>query len=182
MTSIAPPRETMSLKRTRMMETPFLGDMEVESARSMKRRCFQQEPPHEHDLPKYSQRQFEFLDQAKQAEMSRLRSEFEHIMMSKENELNDLRMERERLRHVCTEQAKEAEKIQAENKLLRRAVTIQNQQKEDATQENNVLKQIATQAAEHIKRLEQTNYALRVHLQASTGSNGSANTFSSDVY
>ena len=63
----------MSLKRTRMMETPFLGDMEVDSARSMKRRCFQQEPPHEHDLPKYSQRQFEFLDQAKQAEMSRLR-------------------------------------------------------------------------------------------------------------
>ncbi|OQR89578.1 hypothetical protein ACHHYP_06196 [Achlya hypogyna] len=181
MTSVAPPREPTSLKRTRMIESPFV-DMDVDSSRLMKRRCFQQEPAHEDDLPKYSQRQFEYLDQAKQAEVSRLRAEFEHIMMRKEKELQDMRVEHDRLRQICTDQAKEAEKVQAENKILRRAVAIQNQQKEEATTENGMLKQLAHQAAEHIKRLEQTNYALRVHLQTSTGSNGSANTFSSDVY
>jgi len=33
--------------------------------------------------------------------------------------------------------------------------------------ENHALKQLATQTAEHMKRLEQANYTLRVHLQTS---------------
>ncbi|OQR89490.1 hypothetical protein THRCLA_22681 [Thraustotheca clavata] len=184
MTSVAPPRESVSLKRTRLhsMETAFLGDVDLESTRLMKRRCFQQEPPHEDDMPKYSQRQFEFLEQTKQADMARLRAEFDNFVMRKEKEMHEMRIEYERMRGVCTEQARELEKIQGENKILRRAVAIQNQQKEETSQENAVLKQLAHQAADHIKRLEQTNYALRVHLQTSTGLIGSSDTFSPDVY
>ncbi|EEY58127.1 uncharacterized protein PITG_00742 [Phytophthora infestans T30-4] len=65
-------------------------------------------------------------------------------------------------------QASDAARLQGENKLLKRAVAIQNQQKEEVQNENNALKQLATQAAEHMKRLEQANYTLRVHLQTST--------------
>ncbi|KAF0693889.1 Aste57867_15183 [Aphanomyces stellatus] len=156
--------------------------MNEEAPRLIKRRCFQQELSNEDDLPKYSQRQFEYLDQAKQADMNRLRTECEQILMRKEKDMHEMRVEFERLREMCMVQAKELEKVQGENKILRRAVTIQNQQKEEASQENMVLKQLATQAADHIKRLEQTNYALRVHLHTSTGTPSASGHFSSDVY
>lgn len=70
-------------------------------------------------------------------------------------------------------QEKEAERLQGENRLLKRAITIQNQQKEEAQHENAVLKGLAAQAAEHMKRLEQANYTLRVHLQTSTSASRS---------
>lgn len=90
--------------------------------------------------------------------------------MKRDVEFQRLRQElmamHERLQH----QDKDAERLNGENRLLKRAITIQNQQKEEAQQESNMLKGLATQAAEHIKRLEQANYTLRVHLQTSTSS------------
>ncbi|KAG9415185.1 hypothetical protein AC1031_008622 [Aphanomyces cochlioides] len=72
--SPCPPRE--SLKRGRMVSSPIDGPFPIlneEGARMIKRRCFQQEMTSEDDLPKYSQRQFEYLEQVKQAELNRLR-------------------------------------------------------------------------------------------------------------
>ncbi|RHX98068.1 hypothetical protein DYB37_004009 [Aphanomyces astaci] len=154
-----------------------------DASRMIKRRCFPQVAPSEDDLPKYSQRQFEYMEQAKHADLNRLRTECEQILLRKEKDMQEMRVEFDRLREMCMGQAKEFEKIQAENKILRRAVTIQNQQKEEATQENVALKQLAHQAADHIKRLEQTNYALRVHLHTSSAGGAAASShFSSDVY
>ncbi|KAH9127864.1 hypothetical protein AeMF1_001904 [Aphanomyces euteiches] len=164
--SPCPPRE--SLKRGRMVSSPIDGPFPIlneEGARMIKRRCFQQEMTGEDDLPKYSQRQFEYLEQVKQAELNRLRTECEQIILRKDKDIQNMHAEYDRLREMTMAQAKELEKVHGENKILRRAVAIQNQQKEEATQENTMLKQLTHQAAEHIKRLEQTNYALRVHLQ-----------------
>lgn len=65
----------------------------------------------------------------------------------------------------------EVDKLNAENKILRKAVTIQNGQKEGALREIAHWKNSTEQANLHIKKVEQSNYALRVHLQALETSN-----------
>lgn len=146
------------------------------------------------DVPKYTQRHVEYFEQAKQAEIARIRyarwsyflcegpgpgiycdssrlvcrAEYEQFILKKEGEFQNCRHELLQL-HVSTESKdKDLERLNGENKLLKRAITIQNQQKEECQQENTMLRNLATQAAEHIKRLEQSNYALSVHLQTST--------------
>jgi DNA repair exonuclease SbcCD ATPase subunit len=120
------------------------------------------------DVPKYTQRHVEFFEQAKQAEIARIRAEYEQFIMKKEVEFQSCRRELQQLHEATHAKDKDAERLNSENKLLKRAITIQNQQKEECQQENAVLRNLATQAAEHIKRLEQSNYALSVHLQTST--------------
>jgi small-conductance mechanosensitive channel len=112
----------------------------------------------------------DYFDQVKQAELARLRTEYEQFILKKEQEMNHFKQQIVFLHEKNVAQEKEMEKNLQENKILKRAVTIQNQQKEECQQENIMLKSLAQQAAEHIKRLEQTNYALRVHLQTSTTS------------
>uniref|UniRef100_K3XAW0 Uncharacterized protein n=1 Tax=Globisporangium ultimum (strain ATCC 200006 / CBS 805.95 / DAOM BR144) TaxID=431595 RepID=K3XAW0_GLOUD len=120
------------------------------------------------DVPKYTQRHVEYFEQAKQAEIARIRAEYEQFILKKEVEFQQCRHELAQVHASTQSRDKEIERLQSENKLLKRAITIQNQQKEECQQENAVLRNLATQAAEHIKRLEQSNYALSVHLQTST--------------
>ncbi|KAF1318501.1 hypothetical protein FI667_g13900, partial [Globisporangium splendens] len=120
------------------------------------------------DVAKYTQRHVEYFEQAKQAEIARIRAEYEQFILKKEVEFQQCRHELARVHESTQSKDKEIERLHSENKLLKRAITIQNQQKEECQQENVVLRNLATQAAEHIKRLEQSNYALSVHLQTST--------------
>uniref|UniRef100_M4BUE9 Uncharacterized protein n=1 Tax=Hyaloperonospora arabidopsidis (strain Emoy2) TaxID=559515 RepID=M4BUE9_HYAAE len=122
----------------------------------------------EMDVAKYSQRHVEYFEQVKQAELARVRAEYEHLRMTKDADFQRLGQELQQTQERAALQAQDVARIQAENKLLKRAVAIQNQQKDEVQQENHVLKQLATQAAEHMRRLEQANYTLRVHLQTST--------------
>lgn len=120
------------------------------------------------DAPKYSQRHVDYFEQVKQAEVARIRTEYEQYIMKREAELQRCRQELGAAHERLQQQDREVERLQGENRLLKRAITIQNQQKEEAQHESAVLKGLAAQAAEHIKRLEQANYTLRVHLQTST--------------
>ncbi|KAL3671259.1 hypothetical protein V7S43_003191 [Phytophthora oleae] len=128
----------------------------------------QDEAEAEADVAKYSQRHVEYFEQVKQAEIARIRAEYEQFIMKKDMEFQRLGQELQHTQERVAHQASDMARLQGENKLLKRAVAIQNQQKEEVQQENNALKQLATQAAEHIKKLEQANYTLRVHLQTST--------------
>ncbi|KAG6576374.1 uncharacterized protein IUM83_09024 [Phytophthora cinnamomi] len=122
----------------------------------------------EADVAKYSQRHVEYFEQVKQAEMARIRAEYEQLLLRKEADFQRLGQELQLAQQRAAQQAGDVARLQGENKLLKRAVAIQNQQKEDVARENDALKLLATQAAEHMKRLEQANYTLRVHLQTST--------------
>lgn len=102
--------------------------------------------------------------------------------MKKELELQSCRRELQQALGAAQAKDKDVERLAGENKLLKRAITIQNQQKEECQQENAVLRNLATQAAEHIKRLEQSNYALSVHLQTSTSSAASSHFQPPDVF
>ncbi|CAI5744485.1 unnamed protein product [Peronospora destructor] len=120
------------------------------------------------DVAKYSQRHVEYFEHLKQAEIARLKTEADQLMMKKEVDFQRLGQEFQSIQNQVNHQTNEMARLQGENRLLKHAVAIQNQQKEEVVQENKALKHLATQAAEHMKRLEQANYTLRVHLQAST--------------
>ncbi|CAH0478361.1 unnamed protein product [Peronospora belbahrii] len=123
----------------------------------------------ESDVVKSCQRHVAYFEQnVKQAEIARMKTEYDHFLMKKEVEFQQLGQELQQTQDRMMHQANELMRLQGENKLLKRAVAIQNQQKDEVQQENKTLKQLTTQAAEHIKRLEQANYTLRVHLQTST--------------
>ncbi|ETK92862.1 hypothetical protein F441_03969 [Phytophthora nicotianae CJ01A1] len=130
----------------------------------------QDEATDDADVAKYSQRHVEYFEQVKQAEIARIRAEYEQFIMKKEADFQRLGQELQQTQERVAVQANDVARLQSENKLLKRAVAIQNQQKEEVQNENSALKQLATQAAEHMKRLEQANYTLRVHLQTSTSS------------
>ncbi|CAN0054953.1 unnamed protein product [Ectocarpus sp. 13 AM-2016] len=68
---------------------------------------------------------------------------------------------------------KELERLSAENRILKRAVGIQNTKGKELEGQLHGLQQAAGQAAEYVKRLEQTNYALSVRVQA-MGSSGAS--------
>ncbi|TYZ62450.1 hypothetical protein PybrP1_005571 [[Pythium] brassicae (nom. inval.)] len=134
------------------------------------------------DVPKYTQRHVEFFEQAKLAEIARIRAEYEQHAMKKEMELQSCRRELQQARGAAHATARDLERLAGENKLLKRAITIQSQQKDECQQENAVLRNLATQAAEHIKRLEASNYALSVHLQTSTNAATSSRFQPPDVF
>nr|CCA26138.1 conserved hypothetical protein [Albugo laibachii Nc14] len=140
---------------------------------SCKKRCrtidFRSEPDDDaKSCLKYTQRQVDYFEQVKQEEISRLRTECEQFMLRKEADMQKLKPEVSKWREHALQIEKRSERYQQENKLLKRAITIQAQQKDECQRENQVLKQLTAQAAEHIKRLEQSNYALRIHLEKST--------------
>ncbi|TDH68121.1 hypothetical protein CCR75_005424 [Bremia lactucae] len=120
------------------------------------------------DTAKYSQRHVEYFEQAKQSEIARIKAEYEQFIMKRDAEFQRLGQELEHSQERVAYQANDIVRLQSENKVLKRAVAIQNQQKEEVLSENNALKELATQAAEHMRRLEQANFTLRVHLQTST--------------
>ncbi|DBA01125.1 TPA: hypothetical protein N0F65_001753 [Lagenidium giganteum] len=166
MTSIAAsPAYTESLKKRGRL----IGSDAFELGR--KKRCrvveLGNEAAEEEDVPKYTQRHVDYFEQVKQADIARIRTEYEQYIMKKDVEFQNMRQEMQQLVQRLHAQEKDSERLQGENKILKRAVAIQNQRKEECLQENAVLKQLTSQAAEHIKRLEQSNYALRVHLQTS---------------
>jgi hypothetical protein len=61
--------------------------------------------------------------------------------------------------------AADLERTQAENRILKRAVTIQNTRCKEVEGQLGALQAAAVQAAEYVKRLEQTNYALGMRVQ-----------------
>ncbi|KAE9025881.1 hypothetical protein PR003_g9118 [Phytophthora rubi] len=142
----------------------------------------QDDGPDEADVAKYSQRHVEYFEQVKQAEIARIRAEYEQFILKKEAEFQRLGQELQHTQERVAQQASDVARLQGENKLLKRAVGIQNQQKEEVQHENNALKQLATQAAEHMRRLEQANYTLRVHLQTSTSAGNGHQQQPPDVY
>ncbi|KAI9914537.1 hypothetical protein PsorP6_007847 [Peronosclerospora sorghi] len=120
------------------------------------------------DVAKYSQRHVDYFEQRKAAELARVRSEYDQLLVKKDAQVQQLHHEVHETHARVTHQERELVRLQGENKLLKRAVAIQKQQKDDVERENHALKHLAAQAADHMKRLEQANYTLRVHLQAST--------------
>jgi predicted RNase H-like nuclease (RuvC/YqgF family) len=149
-------------KRSRLTE-PF----ELSRKKRQRRVDGQDEADDDADVVKYSQRHVEYFEQVKQAEIARIRAEYEQFIMKKDVEFQRLGQELGHTQERMAQQANEVNRLQGENRLLKRAVAIQNQQKEEVQNENHALKQLATQTAEHMKRLEQANYTLRVHLQTS---------------
>ncbi|KAL4165289.1 hypothetical protein KRP22_004018 [Phytophthora ramorum] len=142
----------------------------------------QDEAVDETDVAKYSQRHVEYFEQVKQAEIARIRAEYEQFIMKKDAEFQRLGQQLQHTQERVAAQASDVARLHGENKLLKRAVAIQNQQKEEVQHENSALKQLATQAAEHMKRLEQANYTLRVHLQTSTSAGNGHHYQPPDVY
>ncbi|CEG49399.1 uncharacterized protein PHALS_07163 [Plasmopara halstedii] len=134
------------------------------------------------DVAKYSQRHVEYFEQMKLAEMNRIKTEYDQFLMKKDVEIQRLGQELHYTQERIALQDNDMARLQSENRLLKRAVAIQNQQKEEVQNENQALKQLATQAAEHIKRLEQANYTLRVHLQTSTSTTIGHHQQPPDVY
>ena len=100
--------------------------------------------------------------------------------MKKNQEIEMLSRDLYHRKQSETSYKQEMEKLNAENRLLKRAITIQNQKKEEAVHEASALKNLLQQAVDHIKRTEQANYALRVHLQ--TNENVSADSRPPDVF
>lgn len=89
----------------------------------------------------------------------------------KESGFTQAREENVRLRDGLGAYQKEVERLAAENRILKRAVGIQNTKGKEVEGQLQQLQQAAGQAAEYIKRLEQSNYALSVRVQA-MGSSG----------
>ena len=81
--------------------------------------------------------------------------------------------ELEQLRSLSAQRDAELTKVNEENRILKQAVRVQHGQAEKLRGEieqkhrNDIQAFInaGMQAAEHIRRLEQTNYALRAHLE-----------------
>ncbi|GMF21255.1 unnamed protein product [Phytophthora lilii] len=136
----------------------------------------------EADVAKYSQRHVEYFEQVKQAEIARIRAEYEQFILKKDADFQRLGQELQHTQQRVAQQASDVARLQGENKLLKRAIAIQSQQKDEVQSENQALKQLATQAAEHMKRLEQANYTLRVHLQTSTSAGLGHHQQPPDVY
>ncbi|CAM9990906.1 unnamed protein product [Scytosiphon promiscuus] len=84
----------------------------------------------------------------------------------KEGALNMAQEENGRLKEGLGMYQKELERLSAENRILKRAVGIQNTKGKELEGQLHGLQQTAGQAAEYVKRLEQTNYALSVRVQA----------------
>ncbi|CAM9694615.1 unnamed protein product [Ectocarpus fasciculatus] len=115
---------------------------------------------------------------AEDAELAALRREVAALRAhaaEKESGLNMAREENGRLKEGVGMFQKELERLSAENRILKRAVGIQNTKGKELEGQLHGLQQAAGQAAEYVKRLEQTNYALSVRVQAM--GNSGANDF-----
>jgi hypothetical protein len=100
------------------------------------------------DQPQYSARTLE-------AELSKVRAECRAHIAEKEAGMVA----------AAGAVAADLERTQAENRILKRAVTIQNTRCKEVEGQLSSLQAAAMQAAEYVKRLEQTNYALGMRVQ-----------------
>ncbi|CAM9863819.1 unnamed protein product [Discosporangium mesarthrocarpum] len=120
------------------------------------------------EVPTYTHRQFETLAREKDAEIVAARKEMVAMrahLGEKEGELLRVRDENSRLQGGVGVYQKEIERLHGENRILKRGVTIQNTKCKEVEGQLLALQHAALQAAEYIKRLEQTNYALSVRVQ-----------------
>lgn len=124
------------------------------------------------DAPAYSQRQLEFLEQRKDAEAGRLRAEFAEALARKDGEIAGMTAEHVRVLEAFRVLRDEFDKAAGENKILKKAVAIQHDKQKQHDAQMAAFVDAAAKAAEHIKRIEQTNYALRAHLAAAGNSPG----------
>jgi len=108
----------------------------------------------------------EHIDYAQ--EFNNLRSQFTAELAERESQTNNLHSENVSLKQQLQQFQNELMKLQEENKILKKAVHLQNSKSKELEKSFNCQQQSLSQAAEHIKRLEQTNYALRVHLEANS--------------
>uniref|UniRef100_A0A7S2WWK1 Uncharacterized protein n=1 Tax=Rhizochromulina marina TaxID=1034831 RepID=A0A7S2WWK1_9STRA len=123
------------------------------------------------DMPIYSQRQMDEVQQSKLAELAQMQHQCGAALAGKDEILQQAQAELEELRARLTEQ----ERLTHENKLLKRAVAIQHnagekmrEMEEKHRQEIKVFLDAGVQASEYIRRLEQTNFTLKAHLQQMT--------------
>ncbi|CAM9510550.1 unnamed protein product [Ascophyllum nodosum] len=114
-------------------------------------------------------RQAQWRGNGQDAEMAALRSEVGALRAhaaEKESGFVLAREENARLKSSVGMYQKEVERLSGENRILRRAVGIQNTKGKEVEGQLHSLQQATAQAAEYVKRLEQTNYALSVRVQA----------------
>lgn len=122
------------------------------------------------DVPVYSQRQLEFLEQRKDAETHKLRHEFEEHVAKKDAEQLRASQEHGKLLELFAALRAEFDKASSENAVLKRAVSIQHKKQTSADAQLHAFVEAGTRAAAYVKQLEQTNYALRAHLSQMSGS------------
>ena len=125
----------------------------------------------------FTQQQVDFFEQKKKAEMAKICCEYDQLVWKKDQAQAQLSAELDQTKHVVSLQAQGLEKLSQENQILKRAVGIQNQQKVQAQAEMGQLQARLTQAIDQIRKLEQTNYALKVHLQSNDSMSGNNTTF-----
>lgn len=122
-----------------------------------------------HQHPHARQQQAAERERAEGVEVVALRREVVALrahVVEKEGGLGLARDENARLKDGLGMYQKEVERLSSENRILKRAVGIQNSKGKEVESQLHDLQQAAGQAAEYIKRLEQTNYALSVRVQA----------------
>lgn len=135
------------------------------------------------DIPMYSTRQMQQFEGMKNAEMERLREEAQRYVAGKDEELRAKTEEAQLLLAAATAQKGEIDRLQHENGILKQGVRIQSaavervrgEGEERHASEREAFGRAALQAAEHIRRLEQANYALRVQLEQMAPSAPSSN-------
>lgn len=112
-------------------------------------------PPPE--MPQFSQRQVD-------EQLQRLRSEYTAFSSRREEQMREAGAELARLAAAFTASQRELEKSSGENKILRRAVTIQNTRCRELEGQLTTAQQAASAAGDHIRRLEQANYAMALRI------------------
>ena len=111
-------------------------------------------------------------DRRKDAEAGRLRAEFAEALARKDGEIAGMTAEHVRVLEAFRVLRDEFDKAAGENKILKKAVAIQHDKQKQHDAQMAAFVDAAAKAAEHIKRIEQTNYALRAHLAAAGNSPG----------
>jgi len=102
-------------KRSRLTE-PF----ELSRKKRQRRVDGQDEADDDADVVKYSQRHVEYFEQVKQAEIARIRAEYEQFIMKKDVEFQRLGQELGHTQERMAQQANEVNRLQGENRLLKR--------------------------------------------------------------
>jgi len=111
-----------------------------------------------------SKGQFEMYDKQKEMEVERLRSDFTSALAQKDRDFQQINQANSLLHQEITALKSTMEKMGNENRILKKAVNIQNNKGKELELELMNAKKFCVEREEYIKRLEQINYALKVHL------------------
>jgi len=101
-----------------------------------------------------------------QHEIHNLRAEFSNAVAERDFQITALQEENRSLQDILAQAQGEMSRILEECKILKRAVQVQNTKSKEAEKIISTQQEALVQAADHIKKLEQANYSLRVHLEA----------------